>query len=479
MRRLRVLFPLVLVLGLAARAAYFLIPPGEPQAADLAVESEGETTAPATLVAEVREAAAPDAGVAAVEPGPTDEVTRRASPLETLESPKLEEDLLARARPDASGRLTVRTREGVRTLTVDPVLQRELTQILQHNVTPFASVVVLEAGTGRVLAMAEHSQERPGLRGLSVRAAYPAASIFKIVTGSALLTQGVTQDAEECFHGGKRRLKWSLLKDSARDSLCYSMGLAMGKSANVVFAKLTSKKLTSEELRREAEQFGFNRPLVFDMPVDTSPAVIPVTPFALAETGAGFGDVYMSPLHGALLASVVANGGRWRDARLLEPLAAELPALQTAPLAALPPDGLGGATSVEWVEVMTPAHAAAMTDMLEETVTRGTARRVFKQRGFQVAGAVGKTGSLADRTPFRDYSWFVGFAPREAPRVVVSAVVANGLIWRIRAPYVGREALRLALERLEGRAPGSPAPAEPPPSFAPAGGPSALLKAAH
>jgi penicillin-binding protein A len=97
--------------------------------------------------------------------------------------------------------------------------------------------------------------------------------------------------------------------------------------------------------------------------------------------------------------------------------------------------------------VLSAEVAAALTDMLEETVTTGTARRVFRQRGYQVDGAVGKTGTLADRTPFRDYSWFVGAAPRHSPRVAVGAVIVNNSIWRIRAPFLGREALRLALER--------------------------------
>ena len=59
---------------------------------------------------------------------------------------------------------------------------------------------------------------------------------------------------------------------------------------------------------------------------------------------------------------------------------------------------------------------------------------------------MGKTGSLADKRPFRDYSWFVGFAPRDAPRVAVAAVVVNEARWRIRAPWLAREALRLGLK---------------------------------
>ena len=81
--------------------------------------------------------------------------------------------------------------------------------------------------------------------------------------------------------------------------------------------------------------------------------------------------------------------------------------------------------------------------MMRETVTRGTAQRAFARpprelRGVHVAG---KTGSLNEQRPFRDHTWFVGYAPAEKPQVVVASVVVNGPLWRVRAPWVAREAL--------------------------------------
>jgi cell division protein FtsI/penicillin-binding protein 2 len=81
--------------------------------------------------------------------------------------------------------------------------------------------------------------------------------------------------------------------------------------------------------------------------------------------------------------------------------------------------------------------------MMRNTVSAGTARRTFRRashalRGVEVAG---KTGSLADASPYRDYSWFVGFAPADRPEVVVATVVVNDRLWHARAPQVAREAL--------------------------------------
>ena len=84
--------------------------------------------------------------------------------------------------------------------------------------------------------------------------------------------------------------------------------------------------------------------------------------------------------------------------------------------------------------------------MMVATVKSGTARRTFKEQGKPAMGkhgAGGKTGTLGHRG--RDLSWFVGFAPADNPRYAVGAYVANRPTWRIRASYVGREALRSVL----------------------------------
>ncbi|MFL5350234.1 MAG: penicillin-binding transpeptidase domain-containing protein, partial [Hyalangium sp.] len=99
-------------------------------------------------------------------------------------------------------------------------------------------------------------------------------------------------------------------------------------------------------------------------------------------------------------------------------------------------------------QVLPPEVQRALADMMEQTVKNGTARRIFRERAFRVPGAVGKTGTLADKSPFHDYSWFVGFAPKDHPRVAVAAIVVNEPLWRIRGTWLGREAMRLALERL-------------------------------
>ena len=346
-------------------------------------------------------------------------------PLARVKSIAAEADLLALATKGEDGKLRAPFKGEPKVLTIDPKLQNELEATLKLYQTPWAAVVAIEPATGRVLAMAEHSEEDPSLRGLCTQALYPAASIFKIVTASALLGKGLAAETQACFHGGKRKLTPDLLEDGPRDSICYDLPTAMAKSANVVFAKLTAKYLSSSDLRATAKAWGFNRPLDFPVPSDVSLAGIPQDKFNLALTGAGFGDVYLSPLHGAELAAVVANGGTWRQPVLFE-----------------------GESAADGPRVVSGEIAGKLAEMMAGTIDSGTARRIFHERGNRLDDAVGKTGSLADKKPFRDYTWFVGYAPRENPKVAVGAVVVNDPFWRIRATWLGREAMRLYLESL-------------------------------
>ncbi len=358
---------------------------------------------------------------------PLEVPSRVSAPPISREKPlPADEDLVARARR-VGDRLVVDRQGKEEVLTIDPDLQSALTRVLKSYQTPYGAVVVLEPSTGKVIAMAEHSEADPAMRGLCTKAMYPAASVFKIVTASALLKAGVSPETTECFHGGKRKVTDRLLEDSDRDHRCLPLSTALAMSANVVFAKLTRKYLSTEELKAMARAFRFNTPIGFPVPTEVSLAAIPDDGLGLSAAGAGFGDVYLSPLHGAQLASVVANRGIWKPPVLLE--------------GALP-------SAVESGErVIAEDQASELAAMMEDTVTLGTAHRIFRQRPFRKEDAVGKTGSLADKKPFRDYSWFVGFAPKTAPKAAVAAVVVNDPYWRIRATWLGAEALRLALAR--------------------------------
>jgi penicillin-binding protein A len=328
----------------------------------------------------------------------------------------------------ALGRYVASYGDGRAILTLSAGLQERLTRTLAQNAVPWGATVLIEPATGRVLAMAEHSSAQPGTTGLPLKALAPAASIFKLITAAALLERGVTPGDQVCYHGGRRRLDPRLLADDPRrDHRCVTLESAFGRSTNVVFAKLAGRGLAGPELREAADRFLFNTSIPFPLAVEPSTAQIDDDDaLQLANTAAGFGPVRLSPVHAALLAAIVANGGMFVPPVLVDEVEGA-----SAPPAAQPRRVIGG-------EV-----ASALAEMMRTTVTDGTARRTFRRaasvlRGVSVAG---KTGSLSDRDPFRDYSWFVGFAPADNPEIAVATVIVNERKWRVRAPAVAREAL--------------------------------------
>jgi cell division protein FtsI/penicillin-binding protein 2 len=325
-----------------------------------------------------------------------------------------------------SGRWVAPLGAGRATLTLDARLQERLERSLESYRVPWGATVLLEPKTGRVLALAEHSRAEPGRKGFALAAVAPAASVFKIVTAAALLEKGAV-DGEVCWHGGKRRLDPKLLRDDPRrDRRCSSLTSAFGHSTNVVFAKLADRDLDPATLRSMADRFQFNAPIEFARPVETSTARIPEDPFAAANTAAGFGAVKLSPLHGAVLAAIVANGGVYVPPALVEDASGAPLPLPGAP-----------------VRVVDAQVAAKLAEMMRETVAAGTARKAFRRPGSPLRGiaVAGKTGSLADRSPFRDYSWFVGYAPAEDPQIAVATLIVNDRLWHARASQVAKEAL--------------------------------------
>ncbi|WP_242345045.1 penicillin-binding transpeptidase domain-containing protein [Anaeromyxobacter terrae] len=328
---------------------------------------------------------------------------------------------------EASGRYVAPLGDRRATLTLDPGLQDRLERALDTYRVPWGATVLIEPATGRILALAEHSRAEPGRRGLSLAALAPAASIFKLVTAAALLEQGTLPDEEVCYHGGKHRLAPKLLADDPRrDHRCVTLASAFGHSTNVVFAKLADRGLDAGRLRATAERFLFNTEIPFAHPVEISKADIPDDDFGFANTAAGFGGVKLSPLHAALLAAIVANEGV-----LVPPVIVDAVEGGPVPSAGDPR------------RVIEEPVAAELARMMRSTVTEGTARRAFaRARGpLRSIPVAGKTGSLADAQPYRDYSWFVGYAPADRPQVAIATVVVNERLWHARAPTVAREAL--------------------------------------
>jgi cell division protein FtsI/penicillin-binding protein 2 len=243
---------------------------------------------------------------------------------------------------------------------------------------------------------------------------------------------------QACYGGGTRRLTPADLVDNwARDRSCASLGEAIGFSINAVLAKFADRKLDRARLTRYAQAFGFGRELPFDAPTQVSTAEFPQDRLEFARAAAGFWHVHMSPLHAAVIAATIANGGAMPRPsmieRILDPNGRVLTEFEPKPLRS----------------AISRATAKALGQMMTITVNRGTSREAFhdpRGRAYLPGVSVaGKTGTLSSERPYRAYSWWVGFAPEEAPRIAIAALVVNTASWRIKAGQLARETLRFQL----------------------------------
>lgn len=324
------------------------------------------------------------------------------------------------------------------TLTLDPALQKLAEKLLAESRAPRGAIVAM-APDGRILALAGRRTANPegGTDGtldatLATSPWAPAASVFKLVTASALLEAGVDPDDKVCFHGGIRSVTESNLTNSKRDSRCETLGFGVAHSNNAILGKLAFQKLQPKTLATTAAKFGWTSPLgelagsvgAIEVPRERDLDFAKVAAGFTAETG----GAKLSVIGGALVAATFAGDGKQPTPTLI----AEI-------------DGTKIPTPSSH-RVISTSHAREVAKMMVQTCEDGSAAKSFG-RGRKERAA-GKTGTLAKTEPFfMEHSWFVGFAPVEQPEIVVSVLFGNSENWHLR----GQEAARRMIDRATSR----------------------------
>ncbi len=368
---------------------------------------------------------------------PTTEVAAPMPASEPSSSPK--PDL----RPE-DGRYVQDLLDGHRLLySIDPVLQQSALTIFRNREVPYAGAVVLDLRDNSVLVMAGHSTMDPQVDPLEVvtTAWAPAASTFKLITATSLLeNKAATPTTKTCFHGGLTGISDLLLKDNASlDTRCETLATAIARSHNVVIGKLALKNLDEDQLNRTAHAMQFGVEIPFEFPIEPSPAHIPSEDYARAKVAAGFWHVDLSPMHGALVASIFARKGIYQPPHVIDHV--------------IDPTGNDITPArPKSTRVIAELVAKDIGAMMVRTTTEGTARKSFRDDHgtpyLQDIRVAGKTGSLTGkREPYLNYNWFLGFAPAENPEIAFAVVIANEPTWRIKAHYAARRLVQIYMSR--------------------------------
>lgn len=323
-------------------------------------------------------------------------------------------------------------------LTLDMQLQQAIEAVYERYDPAFAAFVAIDPNTGRILALADHSQTKLS-DNLALRASYPAASVFKVVTSAAALEVGkVDPHSLVGFNGSASTLYKRNLRDTVnRWTRFISVEDALAHSVNTVFGKLAVNRLGTKTLQKYANAFGFNQNIEFDLPVDSSTALVPEDSYGLAEAGSGFTRRQtLSPVQGATLAAAIINDGVMPNPHLVEEVLDE--------------DGRrvyrAQQKSISFPVEKRTARQLAL--MMENTILRGTARRQYRDYNHHpllskiFIGA--KTGSLSGDNPEGKYDWFVGFAQSsENPKkkIAFASLIVNKAYWRVKSSQVAREGI--------------------------------------
>jgi peptidoglycan glycosyltransferase len=307
------------------------------------------------------------------------------------------------------------------------------------------SVVVLDVQTGAVRAMYSNPsfdpntfvtlpfedaqeaivdlQNAPGnpLLAGAYQQRFMPGSTFKVITTGIGLEAGVIDRTTEFA----RESEWVPPQtdnpiQNYRGSTCGGdLPEVFRRSCNIPFAQ-TAITLGPERMVAGVEAWGIGEEIPIDLPGAAASTFGDTTNLdqqlpLLGIRGFGQNDDQMVPLHMAMVAGTVANGGRMMSPYVVE--------------ATYDHDGrvLNETKPSVWKTPVSAQTAALLTEFMTGVTEgdRGTARSVQLNGGQRFAAKTGtaELGVIGD--PDRVHAWMIAFAPLEAPRYAVAVVLTD------------------------------------------------------
>ncbi|MDP2647336.1 MAG: penicillin-binding transpeptidase domain-containing protein [Desulfobacterales bacterium] len=319
------------------------------------------------------------------------------------------------------------------TTSLDMPLQRYMLKKMDMSHARVMGFVAMDPTTGQILSMIGQDKTDPK-KNPCVDGIFPAASIFKIVTAAAAVEKmGIVPDSTFFFNGKKHTLyKNQINKQKTKYTHQTTFKDSFAQSVNPVFGKIGALSLGKAVLENYAEVFGFNRNIDFEIPLLPSVISISEDLYNLAEIASGFNRAtQISPLHGALLASIPLNQGALMAPTIIERIVDEK--FQTVYLS----------RKNQLNHAISPAASKIVARLMLNTITNGTGKKGFRRyktdRVLSNLTIGGKTGSIGDKTNEARFDWFVGFAQdkKGGKKIAVSVLV-------IHEKYIGVKAIRYA-----------------------------------
>ncbi len=323
--------------------------------------------------------------------------------------------------------------------TVDQELQHESDSLLKKYKPDYAAIVMMDARTGKILAMSSFEKANAQGNNLNLQATFPAASIFKVITASAAVDRaGISPEHKIGFNGGNYTLyKRNVLSDKVnRWTRFITLKEAFARSINTAFGRLSLENLEPKDISHYAERFMFNQPIPADFHVELSRATVPTEKgFALTEVASGYNRFNtLSPVHGAMIAATIIN-----DGKMIVPYIVD--SLENADN-----EKVYQAQVLERGQILRPESAGKVRNMMEQTILTGTSRKTFRSllrdKKYKEVEMGGKTGHFSGMNPKGRTDWFVGYATDQDQKIAIAAITVNVKKWTVKSSALGEMMIR-------------------------------------
>jgi penicillin-binding protein 2 len=255
----------------------------------------------------------------------------------------------------------------------------------------------------------------------AIAAATPTGSTFKMVTGSAALTEGVVKVNQVVYDAGGFNCGGYYARDIASGGLGNTTFVpALAASSDGYFFRL-SFALGNERLRKYALAFGLDAKSGIDIPGENEgnwPTNawemrnfgVPMEPSDACFLGIGQGAMQATPLQMVDVASTVINGGTLYRPQIVR----QIRNPQGGVVKTFTPQ------VIRRVPVTQEALAAVREGMDKVTDPGGTAYGL-KIDGLPFSGKTGTAETAGGHGP--NTTWFIAWAPSNHPRIAISVFV--------------------------------------------------------
>ncbi len=325
--------------------------------------------------------------------------------------------------------------------TFQDELTRKIKSLLKKYKSDYSSIVVIDNKTGGILSAVGFTRKNNSFNlSLPFSSTHPSASLFKIITMASLLEQGNLElESSHTFSGKSNTLYKSQLfkKPHFRWKRTLSLNEAFAKSNNVIFGKAALQYLDKNLVNIMAHKFGFNEELMMELSLGQSFFEVPKDDYNLAEIASGFNKKTMiSPIHAAVLSSVIANNGVIKYPFIVSKLTDN----KKRELLVKP--------ALLEKRVIKKSTSKLISKAMESTVKKGTARKSFRRFDRFLREELrigGKTGSITGGIPFGKRDWFSAFAVPKNKKlgegISISVMNINVDKWFVRSTYLAKEVI--------------------------------------